>query len=375
MNKTMRYKLSHVLHFIVLQLIAKCFKYCDGSVLLLRSPDSYASFPSFIPCPYDTLSFQFYTRNPKGLLAYAEDEATGRFMSITLLPQGRLKLEMELRLPQYRISRDHITVMLEYMESGVEKHDLWNHSNPLPWHTFNLTIHSGEISNMLSSVTIQLDRHQTVRQFTPGIIFLTHSGEGRTLTYFGHPLYIGQLPARMRTDATQRALFSSAMQPSFQGMIKNINLGSCALKTMSESLTDPIPGRCGEVPPQYLGNGAYYVQANQMTQHREHTFCSSSVTYKRDRSNTSRINSTTNSALYEQSSGRKICHVPLSSSSILSDSTTQLAESAAVVAWSNTVTLRSSQSYFMHYLGTSTRYPIMFLPDTRAFTILLISGD
>ncbi|KAF6769178.1 hypothetical protein AHF37_11993 [Paragonimus kellicotti] len=180
-------------------------------------------FPSFIPCPYDTLSFQFYTRNPKGLLAYAEDDATGRFLSITLLPQGRLKLEMELRLPQYRISRDHVTVMLEYGEFVVGKHDLWNHTNSLSWHTFNLTIHSGELSNMLSSVTIQLDGRQTVRQFTPGIIFHTFSAESRTLTYFGQPLYIGQLPARMRADATQRALFSAAMQPSFQGVIKDMD--------------------------------------------------------------------------------------------------------------------------------------------------------
>ncbi|KAF7262418.1 hypothetical protein EG68_00301 [Paragonimus skrjabini miyazakii] len=308
MNKTMRNQLSHVLHFIVFQLITKYFKYCDGSVLLLRSPESYATFPSFIPCPYDTLSFQFYTRNPKGLLAYAEDEATGRFLSITLLPQGRLKLEMELRLPQYRISRDHITVMLEYRECDGKNHDLWNHSNPSPWHTFNLTIHSGEISNMLSSVTIQLDGRQTVRRFTPEIIFLTHSAESRTLTYFGQPLYIGQLPARMRTDATQRALFSAAMQPSFQGIIKNIDLGTCALKPVSESVTDPTSGRCRQVPPEYLGNGAYYVQAHQMSQLREHAFCSPSVTYKKPQTNTSWIDSRENSAFYQQLGNRNICH-------------------------------------------------------------------
>ncbi|KAF8570808.1 hypothetical protein P879_00132 [Paragonimus westermani] len=308
MTETTRHRLTHVLHFIVFQLITKCFKYCDGSVLLLRSPESYASFPPFIPCPYGTLSFQFYTQNPKGLLAYSEDDATGRFLSITLLPQGRLKLEMELRLPQYRISRDHITAMLEYKEFDIEKHNSWNHTNSVPWHTFNLTIHSGEISNVLSGVTIKLDERQMVRQFTPGIIFLVHGMESRTVTYFGQTLYIGQLPARMRTDATQRALFSAAMQPSFQGVIKNINLGTCALNTMSEYVTDPISEHCGQIPPQSLGNGAYYVQDHQMVRLVEHTVCSSSITYKKLQTNNSWFNDRASSAFSQQWGDRKICH-------------------------------------------------------------------
>ncbi|GAA47640.1 hypothetical protein CLF_100618 [Clonorchis sinensis] len=220
------------------------------------SVDNYAVFPPFIPCPRATMSFEFQTTQPTGLLVYSEDNSTGRFLSITLLPMHRLKVELELRLPQYRTSRDHTTMVLDFATSHwkepVEKgHQLW--------HFFNMTMSSGQTGNILSGLIIHLDEKRFVHQFTPALIYSAPLSHKTPKVYFGEPLYIGQIPDHMRSDATKRSLFSSAMQPTYNGLIQNLQLGECSVQELRGCKMSEGWRMCDTLTPAELNNGAVYI--------------------------------------------------------------------------------------------------------------------
>ncbi|KAG5449004.1 hypothetical protein CSKR_100345 [Clonorchis sinensis] len=227
-----------------------------SGTLLFRSVDNYAVFPPFIPCPRATMSFEFQTTQPTGLLVYSEDNSTGRFLSITLLPMHRLKVELELRLPQYRTSRDHTTMVLDFATSHwkepVEKgHQLW--------HFFNMTMSSGQTGNILSGLIIHLDEKRFVHQFTPALIYSAPLSHKTPKVYFGEPLYIGQIPDHMRSDATKRSLFSSAMQPTYNGLIQNLQLGECSVQELRGCKMSEGWRMCDTLTPAELNNGAVYI--------------------------------------------------------------------------------------------------------------------
>ncbi|VDO71066.1 unnamed protein product [Schistosoma mattheei] len=172
---------------------------------LFRTPGSYAILPELKPCPSGGLYFKFFTSTSTGLLLYTENNVTGQFFALTLLPNSRIKLELELRSPQYRITRSHTTITLDYSEKS------------------------------------KID------------------------TYLNE----------MRSDATQRALFSAAMQPSFQGIVKDIYVIQCPTSYHSKiqiemnSLKQCIP-----YEPIILENGALKIHSYSSSLNKLSHFCS-----------------------------------------------------------------------------------------------------
>ncbi|XP_018648887.1 hypothetical protein Smp_180750 [Schistosoma mansoni] len=173
---------------------------------LFRTPGSYAILPELKPCPSGGLYFSFFTTTSTGLLLYTENNITGQFLALTLLHNSRIKLELELRSPQYRITRAHTTITLDYSEKCRSE---------------------------------------------------THLNE-------------------MRSDATQRALFSAAMQPSFQGIIKDIYVIQCPTLYHSKLQTETNYSRqCIPYEPIILENGALKIHSYSSSLNKLSHFCSS----------------------------------------------------------------------------------------------------
>ncbi|OON13887.1 hypothetical protein X801_10329 [Opisthorchis viverrini] len=226
-----------------------------NSQTVLVSVDNYAVFPPFIPCPRTTMSFEFQTTQPTGLLVYSEDNSTGRFLSFTLLPMHRLKVEFELRLPQYRTSRDHTTMVLDFASSHWNEPAEKGHQL---WHFFNMTLSSGQTGNKLNGLIIHLDGKSFVHQFTPALVYSAPLNRKTPKVYFGEPLYIGQIPEHMRSDATKRSLFSSAMQPTYNGLVQNLQLGECSIRELRGNKMSKGCRMCDTITPEELNNGAVY---------------------------------------------------------------------------------------------------------------------
>nr|AAW25835.1 SJCHGC08124 protein [Schistosoma japonicum] len=109
--------ISKLIHFINIMYTIS-FLHHQGIMadFLFRTPNNYLILPEWKFCPSCGLYFNFITASSTGLLLYTENNKTGQFFALTLLPNSRIKLELELRPPQYRITRAHTTVTLNYSE-------------------------------------------------------------------------------------------------------------------------------------------------------------------------------------------------------------------------------------------------------------------
>ncbi|VDP75418.1 unnamed protein product [Echinostoma caproni] len=233
------------------------------STVLIRQEDSYAVYPAFFPCPGSALSVRFHDRNSNGLLVYSEDVSTGRFLSITLLPNRRLKIELELRLPQYRTTMDHVILMLDcaQFEGGS------THTEHTRWHLFTLRVLSHtDGSNTIDKIVVRLDGHEASHTFNPGIFYTKENSSG-LIPKFGDQLFVGQLPHGLRKDATQRALFSAAMQPTLMGRVQLFMESTC----VSES--QPLAqNECINLQPLVLSEGSLWTP-NTLIHGSEPLFC------------------------------------------------------------------------------------------------------
>ncbi|TNN15413.1 hypothetical protein EWB00_001290, partial [Schistosoma japonicum] len=187
------------------------------------------------------------------------------FFALTLLPNSRIKLELELRPPQYRITRAHTTVTLNYSEkrktnthvNTVSSH-LSHRFSSTPssdWHTVEISFVSHG-NYTIDAVKLKINEFHTQIKVFPPIDFSSLNSNFKSKYFLIGPyVFIGQLPDVMRADATERALFSAAMQPSFQGIIKDIYVFQC--KNHSKKSCDTnFPSECTTYEPISFENGA-----------------------------------------------------------------------------------------------------------------------
>ncbi|KAA0187347.1 hypothetical protein FBUS_00386 [Fasciolopsis buskii] len=225
------------------------------ATVLIREEDSYAVYSPFRPCPGSSLSVRFHRKNSNGLLIYSEDNGTGRFLSVTLLPNRKLKVELELRVPQYRTTTDHVILMLDCTQS-----DQWKMSSAAltgDWHLFTLTVVSNvPSSNIINQIIATLDDHTVKHSFSPGIIYNTDNSS-KIVPKFGDQVYVGQLPPPLRKDATQRALFSAAMQPTHFGQIQVFMHETCVSNYF---LMDEERDKHTQLKPEFLSRGTIWTE-------------------------------------------------------------------------------------------------------------------
>ncbi|KAH8851340.1 Neurexin-1 [Schistosoma japonicum] len=268
--------ISKLIHFINIMYTIS-FLYHQGIMadFLFRTPNNYLILPEWKFCPSCGLYFNFITASSTGLLLYTENNKTGQFFALTLLPNSRIKLELELRPPQYRITRAHTTVTLNYSEkrktnthvNTVSSH-LSHRFSSTPssdWHTVEISFVSHG-NHTIDAVKLKINEFHTQIKVFPPIDFSSLNSNFKSKYFLIGPyVFIGQLPDVMRADATERALFSAAMQPSFQGIIKDIYVFQC--KNHSEKSCDTnFPNECTTYEPISFENGALkiYTQSNSL---------------------------------------------------------------------------------------------------------------
>ncbi|CAH8451582.1 unnamed protein product [Schistosoma turkestanicum] len=239
---------------------------------LFRTPNSYVVLPELKPCPAGGLYFSFFTASSTGLLLYTENNKTGQFFALTLLPNNRIKLELELRTPQYRITRAHTTITLDYSEKGNtdtyfgQIDSRMSHKSGSTfssrWNTVEVTFES-QTNHTIDGVKLQTNKfHTQVKIFPPVDFSPSKFYSISDYVLLGPYMFMGQLPDDMRLDATERALFSAAIQPSFQGIIKDIFLIQCTTSYHSKKLIETNSSRqCISYEPIRMENGAIKINS------------------------------------------------------------------------------------------------------------------
>uniref|UniRef100_A0A5K4F366 Neurexin-4 n=1 Tax=Schistosoma mansoni TaxID=6183 RepID=A0A5K4F366_SCHMA len=267
-------------NFIVVLIMLFFYQQRIMADFLFRTPGSYAILPELKPCPSGGLYFSFFTTTSTGLLLYTENNITGQFLALTLLHNSRIKLELELRSPQYRITRAHTTITLDYSEKCRSETHLSEFDSRLShksdsifssrWNTVEITFES-QTNHTIDGVKLKINKYHTHMRIFPPVDF---SPSKHIL--LGHYMFMGQLSDEMRSDATQRALFSAAMQPSFQGIIKDIYVIQCPTLYHSKLQTETNYSRqCIPYEPIILENGALKIHSYSSSLNKLSHFCSS----------------------------------------------------------------------------------------------------
>ncbi|CAH8447305.1 unnamed protein product [Heterobilharzia americana] len=225
---------------------------------LFRTTNSYVILSEFQICPTGGLYFSFLSASSTGLLLYTENNETGQFFALTLLPGNRIKLEMELRPPQYRVTRAHTTMTLDYSKHIITNPNTQSFtsrfsSNLNHWNTVEVSFQS-KTNHTIDLITLRINEFHTQKQLIPSINFSPIQFYAKTQ----HSIF-----DEMRSDATERALFSAAMQPSFQGIIKYIYSIQCIDSEYSVN-KDIISytRQCKVYEIISLENGALYFESN-----------------------------------------------------------------------------------------------------------------
>ncbi|CAH8830596.1 unnamed protein product [Trichobilharzia szidati] len=265
-----------LLYVTLLHIIWSTYQKDTMADFLFRIPNSHVILSEFQPCPSSKLYLTFLSAGSTGLLMYAENNKTGQFFALTLLPGNRIKLEMELRPPQYRVTRAHTTMTLDYSQ----KHNInpsinWLSSrvssnldkiHSTQWNYVEISFHS-KTEYSADVVRMKVNEFHTQIQLSPSdSLSLVRSYSKPKSSLFGPYVYIGQIPDAMRSDATERALFSVAMQSSFQGIIKDIRTVQCVDSKNSKRINLlPLATECMEFETISLENGAVNVDSDSFS--------------------------------------------------------------------------------------------------------------
>ena len=162
--------------------------------------DSYATFPQWSGCPNASLSFEFKTRKPEGMLWYVDDGGTTDYFEI-MLEHGRIKLTMKIASD----TEDNLEI-----EEGYDLHD----NN---WHRVEL-----RRDHMVTTLTVD-DEEESHVSFGPDSTF----GDAANQQCF-----VGGVPSDYRDNLGLLSLPSVALQPRFKGHLRNILYNNCTCETV-----------------------------------------------------------------------------------------------------------------------------------------------
>ena len=149
---------------------------------------SYAKFPSWRPCQNGSISFEFKTHQPNGLLFYLDDGGRFDFFEIKLVG-GRVKVRLNL---------GDGAIFITSTQSV----------NDGRWHGIELKRNKDE-------TTLIVDKIAQTRA-SRGSEFNFGNGSGNSL------VYMGGLPISFTTQLNRLALPSVMFEPRFRGSIRNL---------------------------------------------------------------------------------------------------------------------------------------------------------
>ncbi|GBN15537.1 Neurexin-3 [Araneus ventricosus] len=216
---------SFLLRLLVLHHLWICL--CS-SFILDGSPTSFAQFPRWLAGLNGTLSLQFRTREPNGLLLYTDDGGTYDFFEVKLV-EGNARLRFNL---------GGGTAILS---AGKNLHDS-------QWHTLKITRNAEE-----TILTVDAD---VQKRLTAGPDYLF----GNATT--NSAVLIGGLPSWYGSKLSLLALPSAFFEPRFRGAVKDVVFASDDGIQKAQELQESQGIRTASLHPQYTPNGEEVLAAD-----------------------------------------------------------------------------------------------------------------
>ena len=182
---------------------------------------SYVKFPVWKPCQNGSVSFEFKTNQPNGLLFYADDGGRFDFFEIKLVG-GRVKLRLNLG-------------------AGATFITSTQNVNDGRWHNV-------ELKRNIADTTLIVDQIVQTRAST-GSEFNFGNGSGNSF------VYMGGLPIVFTAQLALLALPSVMFEPRFRGSIRNVFYSECGDAAINVEILESVGVRtnqldlCSEVNP------------------------------------------------------------------------------------------------------------------------------
>lgn len=191
---------------------AAAFLTTATTLLLLSSPEaarcfdlegsqtSYAQFRVWQPDPPSTISLEFKTRRPDGIILYTDDGGYYDFLELKLV-DGAVRLRFNFG----QVPGVHV---LQSSGGG-------NLNDGLAWHKV-------KVERIDNRVSLQVDEAgKEVMELRPDPRRKEGGGDFGNVTRNSH-VYVGGLPSWFATKLSSLALPSVVFEPRFQGSIRNL---------------------------------------------------------------------------------------------------------------------------------------------------------
>ncbi|XP_052814158.1 neurexin-1-like [Mya arenaria] len=192
----------------------------SNALTFTRTNTTHAQFPKWNACTESSLSFEFRTKEPDGLLLYMDDSGENDFLELSVV-KGRAR--MRFNIVQGRDGALTLTLGRQLNDGG--------------WHRI-------EIRRKRMQIYLYVDRYHDSRLAVGSDFYLGNVANNSFVYFGGLPMIYGE--GKNKSNLKRLSLPSAFFETRFEGEIRNTIYGNCTCRKqranmMSGEDVSPFP--------------------------------------------------------------------------------------------------------------------------------------